>query len=62
MDIAEQNPGSIGPLDVALDNVLAAAHNLLTGMEGLRVAAGAGGRALKAERLEGREDERAAQA
>ncbi|GLC35497.1 hypothetical protein PLESTB_000201000 [Pleodorina starrii] len=42
LDIAELRPGSIGPLDVALDNVLAAAHNVLTGMEGLRVAAGAG--------------------
>ncbi|EFJ50110.1 hypothetical protein VOLCADRAFT_116955 [Volvox carteri f. nagariensis] len=42
LDIAELRPGSIGPLDVALDNVLAAAHNLLTGVEGLRVAAGAG--------------------
>ncbi|GIL64495.1 hypothetical protein Vafri_18391 [Volvox africanus] len=44
LDIAELRPGSIGPLDVALDNVLAAAHNLLTGVEGLRVVAGAGAR------------------
>ncbi|KAG2452291.1 hypothetical protein HYH02_003315 [Chlamydomonas schloesseri] len=42
LDIAELRPGSISPLDTALDNVLAAAHHVLTGVEGLRVAAGAG--------------------
>ncbi|KXZ47328.1 hypothetical protein GPECTOR_36g52 [Gonium pectorale] len=42
LDIAELAPGAITPLDSALDNVLASAHNLLTGVEGLRVAAGAG--------------------
>ena len=30
------------PLEAAVDNVLAAAHNTLTGIEGLRIAIGAG--------------------
>jgi hypothetical protein len=45
LDVAELRPGVITPLDTALDNVLAAAHNVLTGVEALRVAAGAGGAA-----------------
>ncbi|KAG2497202.1 hypothetical protein HYH03_004791 [Edaphochlamys debaryana] len=42
LDVAELRPGTIGPLDTALDNVLAAAHNVLTGIESVRLAAGAG--------------------
>lgn len=42
LDIAELRPGQYTPLDAAVDNVLAAAHQLLTGNEHLRLAAGAG--------------------